>query len=622
MADNDNNKGTLGNDFSSISDEEAITEINFGDFLADTEGDTVLFEGFHEDIEKAEKSLGDELQSLYDDIMSGTMPSSDAKPEEETAGAEDDPFGDLWMSPEEYIELGSSAPSENSVEDAPSPETADARDELFSMIESLKSDADLDTGFSDILDDIESDESIAEIPEAGEIENMDSVADGNPAAGAENESAEEPAPAQATVYVTDSKEFNDELDALLGVSTAGSGTVQETPSPAAEEKDTVEEFVPSAKKAPFVITIPEDEPAKPEAPVDNLIPHGNRQPTVGVEPVEITEDDGKIAKKDRRAAKKEARELAGEGRGKGGEIVRKIVLAVSIIVILVSAGVLVNTYVIEPYMFKKQQKSVSDSVGTDQGYTNNNVVEPGSGYPEGMFKKYTKLYDINPDLRGWISIPALEINLPVAQGTDNDYYLHRNIYKKRTNYGVPFFDYRMKDFKNLPRNTVIYGHNMHYDDLIFGMLENYRDISGFQKSPTIECNTIYGDHTWFVYAVFISNSKVSDDNGYVFPYNFIDITETKFVEYINEIDKRKFYTTGVDILSTDKILTLSTCCYDFDSARLVVVARLRREGESLSVDTSQAVKNENPKYPQAWYDANKKQNPYREDARWNPNTTV
>ena len=80
MADNDNNKGTLGDEFSSISDEEAITEINFGDFLADTEGDTVLFEGFHEDIEKTEKSLGDELQSLYDDIMSGTMPSPETKP--------------------------------------------------------------------------------------------------------------------------------------------------------------------------------------------------------------------------------------------------------------------------------------------------------------------------------------------------------------------------------------------------------------------------------------------------------------------------------------------------------------------------------------------------------------
>ena len=237
-----------------------------------------------------------------------------------------------------------------------------------------------------------------------------------------------------------------------------------------------------------------------------------------------------------------------------------------------------------------------------------------------MLAKYKQLYAINKDLKGWISIPGLEINLPIAQGKDNDYYLHRNIYGKRTNYGVPFFDYRIEDFKNLPRNTVVYGHNMHYDDYIFGMLENYREISGFKQAPVIECNTIYADYQWFVYAAFITNSKASQDNGYMLSYNFLDISTQKFTEYIKEIDKRKFYTTGVDILPTDKILTLSTCCYDFDEARLVIIARLRRDGESSMPDVSKAVKNENPKYPQAWYTANKKTNPYADDVGWYPNS--
>ena len=119
-----------------------------------------------------------------------------------------------------------------------------------------------------------------------------------------------------------------------------------------------------------------------------------------------------------------------------------------------------------------------------------------------------------------------------------------------------------------------------------------------------------------VYAAFLTNSKEKDDNGYVLPYNFIDIGEQKFEAYIDEIDKRKFYTTGIDIAPTDKILTLSTCAYDFDDARLVVVARERREGESINIDVSKAYYNQNPKYPQAWYDVNKKTNPYAEDSRW------
>ncbi len=157
---------------------------------------------------------------------------------------------------------------------------------------------------------------------------------------------------------------------------------------------------------------------------------------------------------------------------------------------------------------------------------------------------------------------------------------------------------------------------MRHDDLIFGMLENYREINGFRQAPVIECNTIYGDHTWFVYAVFITNADKSDDNGYVFPYNFIDVGDGKFRDYIEEIDRRKLYTTGVDIAVTDRILTLSTCAYDFDDARLVVVARERREGESIAVDTSKAYKNEDPKFPQAYYDAYGKTNTHANDPRW------
>ena len=257
-------------------------------------------------------------------------------------------------------------------------------------------------------------------------------------------------------------------------------------------------------------------------------------------------------------------------------------------------------------------------------HSNSNVIDekvksenPNVNYPDGMLAKYAQLYAANSDLAGWISIPGLEINLPIAQTDDNEYYLKKDIYGKYTSYGVPFFDYRIDDLRNLPRNTVVYGHNMRHDDYIFGMLENYREIEGgFAQAPVIECNTIYGDHTWFVYAVYITNSKASQDNGYLFPYNFINVGTAKFADYIKEIDKRKLYTTGVDINENDRILTLSTCCYDFDGARLVVVAREKRDGESVSVDASRAYYNENPKYPQAWYDANKKTNPYAEDARW------
>ncbi len=602
MADNEKNKSDKVPEITSIANEDTLTEIDIGAFLEDKDSEAVVYDGFHEDIRKAEKSLDEELESLYEDIMKKTPSTVVPQTLDELTAEEPEPspMDGMWMSPEEYVEMPEEVLSQAPEVEA-SEEIVSAKDDIFKMIEDLKSETENEKGYGDIIAGIEADEKMRPVDtDLSKTANIPSL--------------------NKNGIDTDSEEFKDELAELLGEKPAEviseAVPVQAEEKPVTERPSTAKETadIPvSQEKEKFTVSIP-DEPAVNAAALG--INTDAEQRTVGVVPAEIIEDDGKISRKEKKQAKKAAKEADGK-KSSGGNIARSVVLTISIIVIIVSSGYLINHYVIDPYLFKKSQKELVDVI-------DNNAVDDydaeTANYPEGMMAKYRKLYDINSDLRGWISIPALEINLPIAQGADNDYYLHRNIYKKWTNYGVPFYDYRINDFKELPRNTVIYGHNMHYDDLIFGLLENYRDISGFQSAPAIECNTIYGDHIWFVYAVFITNSRNSDDNGYTFPYNFVDISTEKFVEYIGELDKRKFYTTGVDINPTDKILTLSTCCYDFDDARLVVVARLRRDNESVTVDTTKAYMNNNPRYPQAWYDAMKKSNPYAEDANWRINT--
>lgn len=644
MADIDKTKGgkdenskpnTVPDGISSLSDEEAITEIDIGNFLNEKDNDAVLYEGYHEDIKKTEQSLEDEIQSLMDNIMSTGPVTIVPKPIDKIIAEpkkSDDAMSELWMNPDEYIDIPK-VKTEQTVKASkpvePVPDTA--KDDIFSMIDTLKADTDNDKAFDNILSDIESNKNIAPV----DIEHnaAEKLAGEKPAAKAPAahipEATHKAKPKAKDEIDINAEGFDDELAALLGdkdEETQPKGSVPSAePKKQAEPKADAPQPVPDIyipkRKDSFKVVIPEDTLpnfTEPTVEVSDLLPKSNEK-TVGNVPVEIIEDDGKISRQERKQAKVDAK-IADGKNPKTAEIIRKIVLIISVIVIIISGGILLKTYFYEPYMFKQHQSEVQNivSVPKDESDVSETVASDDTEYPVGMLAKYKKLYALNSDLRGWISIPGLEINLPLAQGSDNDYYLHRNIYKQRTNYGVPFFDYRIEDFKNLPLNTVIYGHNMHYDDLIFGMLENYREISGFKQAPVIECNTIYNDYQWFVYGAFITNSKASQDNGYMFSYNFLDISSEKFTEYIKEIDKRKFYTTGVDIQPTDKILTLSTCCYDFDGARLVVVARLKRDGESSSPDVSQAVTNDNPKYPQAWYDANKKQNPYADDSRWSP----
>ncbi len=300
------------------------------------------------------------------------------------------------------------------------------------------------------------------------------------------------------------------------------------------------------------------------------------------------------------------------------EIIRRITLAVASLCLVISSGVLINHYILEPLKESKQASQLASMIQTTLEDNRNDPWKeiqqkyPDVDFPAEMNPAFADLYALNRDFAGWISIPEMGINFSVVQGDDNKYYERRDFYGKSTSYGVPFFDYR-NSLKTLDRNTIIYGHNMRHDDKIFGTLEQYRTVEGFAKAPLIGMSTIYGDYTFKIYAVFISNSKSEDNNGDIFNYIFTTASSENFNNYIREVDKRKLYSTGVDINENDRILTLSTCCYDFTDARLVVVGRLLRAGESPAVDTSLAKENPNPKFPQAYYDAKGKENPYIND---------
>lgn len=299
------------------------------------------------------------------------------------------------------------------------------------------------------------------------------------------------------------------------------------------------------------------------------------------------------------------------------EAVRKTALCAATVVLAASLGFLAKSYIIEP---RREDERASEFASMLQTAKDDSAEQwkalrkkyPDVNFPKGMNPAFADIYALNPDLAGWISIPALGINYPALQAKDNDKYLRRDFYGKRTSYGTPFFDYR-NSLAALDRNTIIYGHNMRRDDKIFGVLEQYRTVEGFRKAPVINMSTLYGDYYFKVYAVFITNSLPRDDGGRTFNYIFTSASDERFAGYIKEIDKRKLYSTGVDINRSDKILTLSTCCYDFEDARLAVAARLTREGESAATDLSLARKNENPKFPQAYYDARGLKNPYKND---------
>lgn len=291
-----------------------------------------------------------------------------------------------------------------------------------------------------------------------------------------------------------------------------------------------------------------------------------------------------------------------------------IITGIAVFVLLISGTICVR-YFVDVYGAKEQAEEISEL-----------VTEPTEGYPSEPAEvqpKYRKAYNENNDLVGWITVPNTTINHPVMQSDDNNFYLRHNFYKEYYRRGTVFMDYR-NSVDPFDKNTILYGHN-YLDSTMFSDLEKYKDIEFYKTAPVITFNTIYKDYQWKVFAVFLTTASPELDNGYVFNYIYPAMTDENFTEFITEVEKRSLYHTGVEVLPTDKILTLSTCTRDMDlsrskqeDARCVVMARLVRDGEDAPVDTSLATVNENPKYPQLWYDKYNIPNPYINDEKWYP----
>ena len=172
---------------------------------------------------------------------------------------------------------------------------------------------------------------------------------------------------------------------------------------------------------------------------------------------------------------------------------------------------------------------------------------------------------------------------------------------------------------------VIHGHTTGKSDGIpkqaFRSLYDYRDKNHFIKNPIIRYKTLTGEYTYKICAVFLSNTQPKDDNGYFFNYIYPDMGENNMVGYIEQVNQRKLYETGVTLEPTDKVITLSTCIYDYGKnvdTRLVVVGRLLHEGESEAIDASLVKDNPDYRRPQVWYNAKGKTNPYKGAEKWQP----
>lgn len=188
-----------------------------------------------------------------------------------------------------------------------------------------------------------------------------------------------------------------------------------------------------------------------------------------------------------------------------------------------------------------------------------------------VLEEYQTLYNKNRSLIGWLKIDDTNIDYPVMQTVNNEYYLDHNYNQEYDRNGSLFLD---KDCDVVHRNTnlIIYGHHMKSGKM-FGNLNKYSSEDYCKKHPTIQFDTIYEKGTYEVMYVF--RSRIYNEDEIVFKYyQFLDAaSEQEFNSNMQAMAELSLYDTGVTAGYGDELLTLSTCDNAEADGRFVVVAK-------------------------------------------------
>lgn len=212
---------------------------------------------------------------------------------------------------------------------------------------------------------------------------------------------------------------------------------------------------------------------------------------------------------------------------------------------------------------------------------------------------------LNSDVKAWLKIPGTNINYPVLQNASEDhYYLHRGLDRGQSYYGVLWTQTatRFGGGDSLSSNNVIYGHNWkncrwnaapstyYAGQQMFESLLSYHYTSWAEQYPYIYYSTPSEEMAFVIFACFYTEGS----DWYINAEGNID-------GVISGAQSRSRHNFGVDVNSSDKLLTLSTCTRYYgntDNQRFVVMARLLRPGEEMGPVS--VTYNPNHQQPNVW----------------------
>ena len=191
-----------------------------------------------------------------------------------------------------------------------------------------------------------------------------------------------------------------------------------------------------------------------------------------------------------------------------------------------------------------------------------------------VLEHYAKLKEQNKDFIGWISIEGTPLSYPVVHTPDDtEYYLRRAFDGSYAVSGTPFLG---EGCDVNSTNVLIYGHRMN-DDTMFTTLLDYAEKEFWETHREIRFDTVDKLQTYEVFAAFYIEIPAEENPDAFRWYNYSgNISGDNFADYVSRVKAHSYYDTEISVTEGDKLITLTTCAYNNETHRFVVVAKLKQ----------------------------------------------
>ena len=195
------------------------------------------------------------------------------------------------------------------------------------------------------------------------------------------------------------------------------------------------------------------------------------------------------------------------------------------------------------------------------------VSEPDAAVPvitEQKVNEITKrMYEVShysSDLIGWIYIADSDIDYPIVQGTDDQYYLHHAPDGRYHQLGTIFLSYQCTaDFSDAL--NILYGHNTGN-----GMFSDIRTFKQWEQFDKHRYGWLFTKEN--LYRIdFFALSIVS-------AYNAIYDIPADSSEWQEFLKANSLYYIDPELNDDDSVVALSTCTSDFENSRALLAGKL------------------------------------------------